>query len=167
MGLVRKLPHWPISMCWRSTLRVVGLNWDRFDADLRHRNQRIIWIMVSKVEVQLSHCECLCEWWHRQARKYRKSPTNEPSRFKLQPAKYVNVCLHVQSHRSVHVSGVHCHVCILYRWLCSSVFLCRVQSTALYRVQQLSLYFKPRMSRKQALKQQWGSWYFSGRVLQD
>ena len=33
---------------------------------------------------------------------------------------------HVQSHKLVHVSGVHCHTCILYKCLCFCVLYCPV-----------------------------------------
>ena len=37
---------------------------------------------------------------------------------------------HVQSYKLVHVSGVHCHTCILYKCLCFCVLYC----SALYGV---------------------------------
>ena len=50
------------------------------------------------------------------------------------------MCLQVQSHKLVHVSGVHCHV------RASSTCGCAFgHFTVLYRVQYL--YFNPRMSR--------------------
>ena len=34
----------------------------------------------------------------------------------------MSVYLWIQSHKLVHVSGVHCHgMCLLYRWLCFGV----------------------------------------------
>ena len=60
--------------------------------------------------------------------------------FKFQTCKDKNRCPHVQSHKLVYVSGVHCHMCA-YKRLCFSVLYCVV----LHRVQYL--YVKPRMPR--------------------
>ena len=44
--------------------------------------------------------------------------------------KEANVCSHVQAHKLVHVSGVHCHVCASSTSNCGFIYF-----TVLYKVQ--------------------------------
>jgi len=43
--------------------------------------------------------------------------------FKLQIIKDVNMCSHVQSHKLVHVSGLHFHMCAPFISDCACVYL--------------------------------------------
>ena len=71
-----------------------------------------------------------------------KSPTHKPSSCEL--LKKGNVCSHVQSYTSVHMSGIPCHVPVSSTVVVAScILLCStIESTVVQY-----LYFKSRMSR--------------------
>ena len=91
----------------------------------------------------LPHCKQILyhSWATREALWYNKFPTYEPSSWQL--SKMWMVCLHLQSCKLVHVSGIHCHVRTSSTSSCAFVYF-TVQYFIVYR--SIVSFFKPQMS---------------------